>query len=160
MELLTEKIAAPDISSWRGNDESELIVLTKKNQPAFDRSTTVWRALMSIEKATLARPARVIVVGNEKGGSGKSTVAMHIAMALISQAKASPPSISIPGSEASPIISRTGAPGLSTLAATSKFPTILVSIRRSIIRLRRTRPQHARHSARPSMHWRKATALL
>lgn len=38
---------------------------------------------MSVEKATLARPARVIVVGNEKGGSGKSTVAMHIAMALI-----------------------------------------------------------------------------
>jgi chromosome partitioning protein len=38
---------------------------------------------MSLEKATLARPARVIVVGNEKGGSGKSTVAMHIAMALI-----------------------------------------------------------------------------
>jgi chromosome partitioning protein len=38
---------------------------------------------MSIEKAPLARPARVIVVGNEKGGSGKSTVAMHIAMALI-----------------------------------------------------------------------------
>jgi chromosome partitioning protein len=38
---------------------------------------------MSLEKATLARSARVIVVGNEKGGSGKSTVAMHIAMALI-----------------------------------------------------------------------------
>ena len=38
---------------------------------------------MSVEKATLAQPARVIVVGNEKGGSGKSTVAMHIAMALI-----------------------------------------------------------------------------
>lgn len=38
---------------------------------------------MSVEKTTLARPARVIVVGNEKGGSGKSTVAMHIAMALI-----------------------------------------------------------------------------
>ncbi len=35
---------------------------------------------MSIEKA---RSVRVIVVGNEKGGSGKSTVAMHIAMALI-----------------------------------------------------------------------------
>jgi chromosome partitioning protein len=29
------------------------------------------------------RPARVIVVGNEKGGSGKSTVAMHVALALI-----------------------------------------------------------------------------
>jgi chromosome partitioning protein len=38
---------------------------------------------MSVEKATLARPARVIVVGNEKGGSGKSTIAMHIAVALI-----------------------------------------------------------------------------
>jgi chromosome partitioning protein len=38
---------------------------------------------MSVEKVTLARPARVIVVGNEKGGSGKSTVAMHIALALI-----------------------------------------------------------------------------
>ena len=35
---------------------------------------------MSIEKA---RSVRVIVVGNEKGGSGKSTVAMHIAMALM-----------------------------------------------------------------------------
>jgi hypothetical protein len=30
MELLTEKIAAPDISGWRKNNESELIVLTKK----------------------------------------------------------------------------------------------------------------------------------
>jgi chromosome partitioning protein len=30
-----------------------------------------------------ARPARVIVVGNEKGGSGKSTVAMHVAIALV-----------------------------------------------------------------------------
>jgi chromosome partitioning protein len=29
--------------------------------------------------------ARVIVVGNEKGGSGKSTVAMHIAVALLKQ---------------------------------------------------------------------------
>ena len=30
-----------------------------------------------------ARSARVIVVGNEKGGSGKSTVAMHVAVALL-----------------------------------------------------------------------------
>jgi chromosome partitioning protein len=35
------------------------------------------------EQAIRARSARVIVVGNEKGGSGKSTVAMHIAIALI-----------------------------------------------------------------------------
>lgn len=38
---------------------------------------------MSVEEATLARQARVIVVGNEKGGSGKSTIAMHVAIALI-----------------------------------------------------------------------------
>lgn len=38
---------------------------------------------MSVENATRVRSARVIVVGNEKGGSGKSTVAMHIAIALI-----------------------------------------------------------------------------
>src|ERR1700712_1783027 len=36
---------------------------------------------MSMEKSV--RPARMIVVGNEKGGSGKSTVAMHIAVALM-----------------------------------------------------------------------------
>jgi chromosome partitioning protein len=38
---------------------------------------------MSIEGLTRALSARVIVVGNEKGGSGKSTIAMHIAMALV-----------------------------------------------------------------------------
>jgi len=36
---------------------------------------------MSMEKS--ARPGRMIVVGNEKGGSGKSTVAMHVAVALM-----------------------------------------------------------------------------
>ncbi len=38
---------------------------------------------MSIETETQPRGTRVIVVGNEKGGSGKSTVAMHIAVALM-----------------------------------------------------------------------------
>jgi chromosome partitioning protein len=37
---------------------------------------------MSVENAIRGAPARVIVVGNEKGGSGKSTVAMHAAIAL------------------------------------------------------------------------------
>jgi chromosome partitioning protein len=37
---------------------------------------------MSVDDAVRAKSARVIVVGNEKGGSGKSTVAMHIAVAL------------------------------------------------------------------------------
>lgn len=42
---------------------------------------------MSIEQASRARSVRVIVVGNEKGGSGKSTVAMHIAVALMKAGK-------------------------------------------------------------------------
>src|ERR1700687_398220 len=38
---------------------------------------------MSVDNTNRSRSAHMIVVGNEKGGSGKSTVAMHIAMALI-----------------------------------------------------------------------------
>ena len=38
---------------------------------------------MSHEMAARVGRARVIVVGNEKGGSGKSTVAMHLAIALL-----------------------------------------------------------------------------
>ena len=38
---------------------------------------------MLVEGSRRATSARVIVVGNEKGGSGKSTVAMHVAVALM-----------------------------------------------------------------------------
>lgn len=38
---------------------------------------------MAIQETIRARSAQIIVVGNEKGGSGKSTVAMHIAIALL-----------------------------------------------------------------------------
>ena len=53
---------------------------------------------MSLDKAP-AHPARVIVVGNEKGGSGKSTVAMHVAVAL-AKARQKTATISISGSAA------------------------------------------------------------
>ena len=43
---------------------------------------------MLIEHAVRARSVRVIVVGNEKGGSGKSTVAMHLAVALTKSGQA------------------------------------------------------------------------
>lgn len=36
-----------------------------------------------IQPAGAARPAHVIVCGNEKGGSGKSTLAIHVAVALM-----------------------------------------------------------------------------
>ena len=42
---------------------------------------------MSIDRAIPSPKARVIVVGNEKGGSGKSTVAMHVAIALMKSNK-------------------------------------------------------------------------
>jgi chromosome partitioning protein len=38
---------------------------------------------MSVESSVRSRSAFCVVLGNEKGGSGKSTVAMHIAVALL-----------------------------------------------------------------------------
>jgi chromosome partitioning protein len=48
----------------------------------LDRNYSIEGAMLS-EQDPVARCARVIVVGNEKGGSGKSTVAMHISIALL-----------------------------------------------------------------------------
>ena len=61
-------------------------------------SGTMERAM--IQGSSSSAPCvRVIVVGNEKGGSGKSTVAMHIAVALLKSARASPPSTSTPAAQ-------------------------------------------------------------
>jgi len=42
---------------------------------------------MSTDEAPVAQPVRVIVVANEKGGSGKSTVAVHVAIALMKRGR-------------------------------------------------------------------------
>src|SRR6185312_10110894 len=42
---------------------------------------------MSVESSVRPRSAFCVVLGNEKGGSGKSTVAMHIAVALLKTGK-------------------------------------------------------------------------
>jgi chromosome partitioning protein len=47
------------------------------------RSSGTKGNVMPLEITSDVRRARVIVVGNEKGGSGKSTVAMHVAIALM-----------------------------------------------------------------------------
>src|SRR3954468_2046834 len=38
---------------------------------------------MGIQSIGRAKTAHVVVLGNEKGGSGKSTTAMHVAVALL-----------------------------------------------------------------------------
>ena len=53
----------------------------------------------------------VIVVGNEKGGSGKSTVAMHLAIALIKSGQAVATIDLDTRQKVSPITSKTGGPG-------------------------------------------------
>jgi chromosome partitioning protein len=53
----------------------------KQNKVALaDRNS---REIMSLENAAVRPRVRMIVVGNEKGGSGKSTIAMHLAVALL-----------------------------------------------------------------------------
>jgi chromosome partitioning protein len=54
--------------------------------------TTTRQSNRNLESAMFSadaplRPVRVIVVANEKGGSGKSTVAMHIAVALMKRGR-------------------------------------------------------------------------
>ena len=71
--------------------------------------------------------AHVVVVGNEKGGSGKSTTAMHVAVALLKAGQRVAPSISIPGRRASPITSKIGATGRSAPASSSKCRRISAS---------------------------------
>ena len=66
--------------------------------------------------------AHVIVLGNEKGGSGKSTTAMHVAVALL-QAGQRVATIDLDSRQRS-IMSRTGATGRTALASRSSTPGI------------------------------------
>jgi Mrp family chromosome partitioning ATPase len=77
------------------------------------------------ENSSQAGFPRVIVVANEKGGSGKSTVAIHIAIALL-KSGASVATIDLDSRQSTfPTISRTGAPGPSGLVATSASESYL-----------------------------------
>jgi chromosome partitioning protein len=68
------------ISGWRANRESAQIVFATKIDGGTKAQPAMESDLMTHE---MSSRARVIVVGNEKGGSGKSTVAIHIAVALM-----------------------------------------------------------------------------
>jgi Mrp family chromosome partitioning ATPase len=107
---------------------------------------------MSLDEAQ-ARPARVIVVGNEKGGSGKSTVAMHVAVALV-KARQKTATIDLDIRQRSlTTTSRTGARGASASAAISRVRSISV-----LIRPRAARSSHARRWPMRSARSRRATA--
>jgi len=56
-------------------------LLLKKNRQQAD-SHQDFGDIMSIDRTHVRRP-KIIVVGNEKGGSGKSTIAMHVTVGLL-----------------------------------------------------------------------------
>src|SRR4051812_25884680 len=64
----------------------------RESRPVFestrDSSIRFFEGDLMLVEGSRPPSARVIVVGNEKGGSGKSTVAMHIAIALIKSGQA------------------------------------------------------------------------
>ncbi|MEM6780259.1 MAG: division plane positioning ATPase MipZ [Pseudomonadota bacterium] len=57
----------------------------KDNMADFDAPDTFSDDFSSIPKSWGTRDAYLIVFGNEKGGSGKSTTAMHVAIGLLKQ---------------------------------------------------------------------------
>ena len=99
---------------------------------------------MSLDKTN----ARIIVVGNEKGGSGKSTVAMHIAVALMkSGRRVATIDLDVRQKSFTHYIENRRA-----WAATSRRPAIFVSMRTT--RPRTTGPGR---SPRPSTSWLPTT---
>ena len=100
---------------------------------------------MSLEKAAPVSGGRVIVVGNEKGGSGKSTVAMHLAIALM-KSKQRVATIDLDSRQktfTNYIVNR-HAWGQQT-QRDLEIPTISISLRILIILLRRMKLRTARH---------------
>src|SRR5438128_10102490 len=53
------------------------------HRPGADRNAPQVRWRMSVQAGRRSASAHVVVLGNEKGGSGKSTTAMHVAVALM-----------------------------------------------------------------------------
>ena len=79
-EIGSKKLAAQNAS--HGTKPRESAHVDTAQDIAEFAGQTMERAMIQ-EFPTSAPCVRVIVVGNEKGGSGKSTVAVHIAVALL-----------------------------------------------------------------------------
>ena len=69
--------------------------------------------------------AHVVVLGNEKRGSGKSTVALHVAVALPKAGQRVATITSIVANKASPVTSRTEAPERAAEATAYYFTSSL-----------------------------------
>ena len=110
---------------------------------------------MSTE-TTRSRSAHMIVVGNEKGGSGKSTIAMHIAVALIKSGQ-SVATIDLDARQRSftHYIENRRA-WAEHVGRGLQIPNHLCFGENDYPK----DPQDANRSPMPLMHWRKATALL
>ena len=107
---------------------------------------------MSLDEAQ-ARPARVIVVGNKKGGSGKSTVAMHVAVALVKvRQNTATIDLDIRQRSLTHYVDNRRA-WASASDAIWKVRNISVSTRPRV-----ARSKHARRLPMPSTRWPRATA--
>jgi hypothetical protein len=90
--------------------------------------------------------AHVIVLGNEKGGSGKSTTAMHVAVALLQAGQRVARSISIRARRVSPITSRIAAIGPSAPASSSTSRRIIALPAVTVCASTRSRRRSSRRS--------------
>ena len=105
------------------------------------------------EGAGRPQSAHVIVLGNEKGGSGKSTVAMHIAVALM-KAGQRVATIDLDSRQKSfTTTSKTAGPGRSAADSICPSRRIIASRAPRVFWSRTMRPPSSARLRRRSMPW-------